>query len=276
MRTFANYPTYNYSKKDIKSKIAQLVWLDSPGVYPFDEYHAHNYYEIFVFSKGGGVHNINFNEHLIKDNSIHVLAANHLHRLERGVDSKGFVILFKEVFLQKLSFFHPQVHYLDIFSCSKVINLSRIQKHEFGYLFKELKNNKENSIYLLNIIGAFLTKVALTFRMKEASGYSYDKLTYQLLLTMNKYYKEHFTVEKYAALLNTSTSNLRRKVKKHTGKTIPELQEERLLKEAKRLLYHPDLTIGEIAYQLGFKQPAQFSTWFKKNVHVSPSHYIND
>lgn len=266
----STYPAYPYSDEDVKSEIAQLFWLDYPKTHPFDEFHSHNYYEIFVFFEGGGTHNINFTEYGVANNSIHLLAPNHLHWLERGIASKGFFIIYKEEFLQKLAFINPHIPYTEIFSSSKIIDLPDHQITVFAHLFRELEQNNDNSVYMLSIIGTFLTKIALTFSIKNTETYRYDALVAQAIQLINKHCKARFTVDQYAEMLCTSTGTLRKKVKKHTGKSIKQLQQDRLLKEAKRLLHHPDYTISEVAFQLGFKQPAHFSTWFKKHTQNSP------
>jgi AraC-like DNA-binding protein len=47
-----------------------------------------------------------------------------------------------------------------------------------------------------------------------------------------------------------------------------------LISEAKRLLiYREDLSVKEMAYQLGFNDPFYFSNFFKKHTGLSPKAY---
>ncbi|MDB5156009.1 MAG: HTH-type transcriptional activator Btr [Mucilaginibacter sp.] len=48
-----------------------------------------------------------------------------------------------------------------------------------------------------------------------------------------------------------------------------------LLSEAKNLLIGADITVAEIAYQLGFENPPYFSRLFKKETGFSPVTYRN-
>jgi AraC family 4-hydroxyphenylacetate 3-monooxygenase operon regulatory protein len=48
---------------------------------------------------------------------------------------------------------------------------------------------------------------------------------------------------------------------------------DRQLREAKRLLLFSDSAVSEIAYQLGFKDPAYFARFFNRLVGCSPSAY---
>jgi hypothetical protein len=43
--------------------------------------------------------------------------------------------------------------------------------------------------------------------------------------------------------------------------------------EAKRLLTYGDLSVKEVAYQLGFNDPFYFSNFFKKQTKLSPKLY---
>ena len=48
---------------------------------------------------------------------------------------------------------------------------------------------------------------------------------------------------------------------------------DRQLREARRLLLFSDSTVSEIAWQLGFKDPAYFARFFSRQVGCSPSSY---
>jgi len=55
-----------------------------------------------------------------------------------------------------------------------------------------------------------------------------------------------------------------------TGTSIKQYREQRLRARAMALCLESDLPGKVIAYQLGFKNPAQFSTWFVRNVGIAP------
>jgi len=46
-----------------------------------------------------------------------------------------------------------------------------------------------------------------------------------------------------------------------------------LIVEAKRELYTKDLSVKEIAFKLGFEDPAYFSRFFKKETSRSPKEF---
>lgn len=98
-------------------------------------------------------------------------------------------------------------------------------------------------------------------------------LIVQFQQLIQQHYKEKWLVEKYATTLNVSTKHLIELCKKHTGKTPLQLMKEQIISEAKRLLFHTQLSIKEIAYELEFDDPAYFSKRFRQLTGYSPEAY---
>lgn len=80
----------------------------------------------------------------------------------------------------------------------------------------------------------------------------------------------------FADQMSVHVNHLNKSVKETMMKTTSELISERILKEAKIMLQHSSWAISEIAYSLGFEGPAHFSSFFKKQVHVSPSQFRSE
>ncbi len=75
----------------------------------------------------------------------------------------------------------------------------------------------------------------------------------------------------FAGQLNVHPNYLNSIVKNHTGKTLREHIQERLIYEAKTLLLQTNWDIGTISYVLGFSGHAAFTSFFNKKEKVSPS-----
>ena len=80
-------------------------------------------------------------------------------------------------------------------------------------------------------------------------------------------------VQYYASEINISPKHLSQTVKNVTGKVAKEYIKDRLILESKRMLFHTPLTIKEIAYDIGFKEPLNFSNFFKKQTGIAPSEF---
>lgn len=76
-------------------------------------------------------------------------------------------------------------------------------------------------------------------------------------------------------MLHVSADYLNRIIKAHSDKTAHQLIDEMILIEAKAYLLYSQLTIAEIAYQLGFSDPSHFNKFFKKLAHCTPLQYRN-
>ena len=90
---------------------------------------------------------------------------------------------------------------------------------------------------------------------------------------LNEHYKNWHKVSEYADALHITSDYLNTSIKSLTGKTAKEHIQSRIIIAAKRLLRFSDLQNKEIAYELGFSAPANFSQFFKKCVGISPSKF---
>lgn len=78
------------------------------------------------------------------------------------------------------------------------------------------------------------------------------------------------TVAAYAGALHVSESRLRSACLALTGQSPVQLVHARRLLEAKRRLHYTDSPVREIAYALGFDDPAYFTRFFARRVGISP------
>jgi len=81
------------------------------------------------------------------------------------------------------------------------------------------------------------------------------------------------SVQYYAKLLYVHPNHLNAVVKKETGKPAKTHIHQQLIDEAKLLLIETDLSVKEIAYRLGFREPAHFHTFFRKHTSSTPIGY---
>ena len=86
---------------------------------------------------------------------------------------------------------------------------------------------------------------------------------------------EEFSVEELGSMVAMSRSNLFRKLKAITGQTPIEFIYYIRLRHSMELLLERKMSISEIAYEVGFKNPSSFTKSFKKHFGKSPSDYLN-
>jgi AraC family transcriptional regulator, transcriptional activator of pobA len=78
------------------------------------------------------------------------------------------------------------------------------------------------------------------------------------------------TVQYVAGKLNVSPNYLSELLKVLTGQSTQQHIHDKLIKKAKEKLSTTDLSVSEIAYELGFEHPQSFSKLFKTKTSLSP------
>lgn len=78
------------------------------------------------------------------------------------------------------------------------------------------------------------------------------------------------TVQYFAVKLFVSPHYLNDMLKNLTGQTTQQHIQNQLIEKAKELLSTTNLSVSEIAYQLGFEYPQSFSKLFKNKTHLTP------
>ena len=82
----------------------------------------------------------------------------------------------------------------------------------------------------------------------------------------NSFPTVHFISEN----LHLSPNYLSRLLTTLTGKSTLQFIQEKMIEKAKEKLSMTDLSVSEIAYELGFEHPQSFSKLFKNKVRQSP------
>lgn len=81
---------------------------------------------------------------------------------------------------------------------------------------------------------------------------------------------EHFSVEDLADKMSMSRSQLHRKLKQATGKSVNQFIREYRLQRSMELLKREDMNVSEIAYEVGFGSPSYFTSCFTEYYGYPP------
>lgn len=88
------------------------------------------------------------------------------------------------------------------------------------------------------------------------------------------HYLEHWPVAAYAEAIGVTESALNRLCRNLSGLSAFDLAQGRLVLEARRKLVYIAMPVANIAYELGFHDPAYFSRFFKRHTGLSPAAFI--
>jgi len=162
------------------------------------------------------------------------------------------------------------------------LNLGETETRKIGLLLEVFKDEFEDDdgiksgmlrMLLVRLI-IIITRLAKAqyLEAEKFEDNKFDVIRRFNLLVENHYRAEH-EVQFYAAELNKSPKTLANYFALYGHRTPLQIIQERITLEAKRLLYYTDKTSKEIAYDLGFDDPAHFSRFFKNQTSTNPSEF---
>ncbi|WP_412557871.1 helix-turn-helix domain-containing protein [Thalassospira sp. MIT1370] len=138
----------------------------------------------------------------------------------------------------------------------------------------------QNALGASLVVGAHLQIIlTMVLRLAENVMEQRDKhrpgsITFQRFLqVLELHFREHWNVADYATALGVSERRLGSAVLRATGKPPLTVIHDRVLREACMRLEQSPLGVAQIAYGLGFRDPAYFSRFFKRYMGEAPGAY---
>lgn len=97
------------------------------------------------------------------------------------------------------------------------------------------------------------------------------QLLSRYLRLVEAHYREHLSVEDFAAKLGISSLRLNQLCRDLAGQTALQVVHQRLLLEARRNLVYTRMSIGQLSDRLGFTDPTYFARFFKRLSGQTPN-----
>ncbi|HLT66042.1 MAG TPA: helix-turn-helix transcriptional regulator [Flavobacterium sp.] len=246
--------------------------------------HKHNFYATFLFIKGHGIHEIDYNSFEVKPGALFFLYPGQIHSWELSADCEGFLFFHTPDFFEKANagsslkdfpFFHSnfiqKCFYLDVEQSKEIQTLleSLISESEMSqWKYQQMIILYVHQLYIK--IKRFLDHRKLS-NFKE--GKHYEKLFWEFEKLVEKLYKEEKSASAYANRLSISQKHLSRVVKHMAEKTPTQFITERVILEAQRLIHFSNLNFQEIANELGYEDYSYFTKIFKKETNETPTNF---
>ncbi|MCD8071747.1 MAG: AraC family transcriptional regulator, partial [Alistipes sp.] len=160
---------------------------------------------------------------------------------------------------------------------SHKIHFGQLQSPFVENILRRLENESSSSNNR-DILRTYLTALLVEIEQaRDAETPPEPDLDHKLCNDFVEYIFENpacdHTVGFHAARLNVSPPHLTRTVKNLTGKTPQAWINEAVILEAKVLLEHTDLPVGEVAGRVGHGEPEYFTRRFRKSVGMAPMGY---
>ena len=242
--------------------------------------HKHSFYHLVYFSKGSGTHSIDFVNFKVQPGQIYFMIPGQVHTWDFASAPDGFIVNFSEQFL------HPLIanpRYIDQFSFfsgiadKQVINFSTEERKQVEQILASIveeANSKrawKDDLVRATLVQLFITVSRCSNKEDDQQFSNYNSLlltNFQKLIELH--YKQKKLTKEYAAMLYVTPNHLNALCKDITGRPAGELIRDRIILEAKRLLVNAQITVAEIAAELGFADNSYFSRFFKKYAGTTP------
>lgn len=253
----------------------ELLYNELHGEKHIDKPHKHDFFIIVLFDNASGIHHIDFKDYVIGNRQVHILFPDQVHKWNIELKTTGYQLMIDKVFFEKFSsyFRFSFTNYIN----HPVIPLSdndfNLLKYEFDAIRHELQAEQSLQDIIIaraGVIAAIVSKAAEQL-FANAKVYQLNSRLNAFNLLIDQFFKEEKLVTFYASKLNVSANYLNILCKKDLNISATGLIRQRVLLEAKRLLRVTDLSIKEIAFELGFVDHAYFSNFFKNQTGVTPT-----
>ncbi|MBO9151741.1 helix-turn-helix domain-containing protein [Chitinophaga sp. GCM10012297] len=246
---------------------------------------------VFNFTKNGqGMYHIDDEQYAIRPGCFYFTNPGHYRSYTWTAIEDVTLITFSEAFLKQ--YVHPHIFDQFPFLLAEnfpVRNMTEEAFAEFERIYTQIhKEYVSQSLYRNELIGHLF--VVLLLKVKEYFWEDYNPInegnrSSQIVKRFRRLLDGHYRdvssgkaetvlhIQDYADDQNLHPNYLSTVIKTKTGKSIGTWIMEKNMAEAKSLLRHTELSIKEIAYRLGFNDPAHFSGYFKKNAGVTALAY---
>lgn len=251
-----------------------------PGFEAGGEPHVLTFYEIFVVTRGRGTLTLDGRTYRVDAGSLFFTSPGMPRQwLTRRLDgwclffTADFVEdFFKDpLFLFTLPYFHRDGG--DVGFALKPAEAALLGKRLIA-MRKEIRTLRPDSPHALRAaLYETLIQLARAFGDKTKDPPRENPTSLRLRLLIERHFREHHRPAEYARRLRITVGHLNHLSRRHLGRAAGVVIRERLALEASRHLLHTDATAAEVAYALGFKDPAYFARFFKRETGAPPTSF---
>ncbi|MCT4613777.1 MAG: AraC family transcriptional regulator [Marinifilaceae bacterium] len=281
MRNNPDITTYSFNNKhtSLGVEISDLSKIMSIAKETGFSAHRLEFYQILVITRGRGIHEVDFQEIAYSENTVIPVVAGQVQKFHYNSNLEGYAILFQPDFIIKEPSDYLFLYDFTIFLHS-LSPISSLANEAIYSLIREMKEEQAkqqaffSTEFQRNLLKNFLIQIERNKRTRTNFPCN-DSL--DMFLKFRKLLEEHLSyktkVIDLCQLMNITPKQLNASLKLYNNKTAKEFVDDRVMLEIKRLLVYSNLSVKEIAYEMGFEDPTNFTKYFKAKVKQLPTEY---
>ncbi|MCB0524753.1 MAG: AraC family ligand binding domain-containing protein [Saprospiraceae bacterium] len=236
--------------------------------------HKHEFFQLVLFTKGGGQHSIDFEQYEVKADQVYFTSPGQIHSWQFDDETDGFLVNFNESFFTSICHNPNFIHNFPLFGNSSTFSTLQLQgkvliavKGAFIQMLAEFENGDQ---YSMDMLRARLMSIIIQLSriLPEPVNDFASKHNVALMRKFESLIEEHYKKKRlpreYAELLFVTPNYLNTLSNRVLGKSAGEIIRERILLEAKRMLTNSDMMVGEIAETLHFEDNALFNPFLQE------------
>ncbi|MBS1756324.1 MAG: helix-turn-helix transcriptional regulator [Bacteroidetes bacterium] len=237
-------------------------------------------YFIVLIDSGSVSYKLDLQDITITDGQLLFAMPNQIFEPPATIDNlKYFKVLFDE---NTLSLLPQRFPFLVNPLNTQTINFDDATRERIRKVFEILnqilhidKHSTDTEIILayLNLLLSELNSAYFKNETADIVNTNLSKFV-EFKLIVETHLTEHPSINTIAEKLALSTNTLYRLVKEHSGTSPKDFLTNRLMLEAQRKLRYSNISIKQVAYELGFNDPDYFSRLFKKSTGKSVSEFL--
>lgn len=249
--------------------------------------HRHDFYVTVIFTKGTGVHEIDFQKYDVSEGSLFFLSPGQVHSWELSSDTDGYIFFFSQPYYE-MHYVNQKLKNFPFFNSPSFPRKLQLQSDELinmTRLFEDIQNEHQSQNvmkqgFILSVISQIYIQSVREFSKGDektpATSVSYFKHYQDFENLLEESFTSQKSISFYASQLNISAKHLNRITQTVMQKTASEIITERVILEAKRMLIYLDEGLVEIAFRLGYEEYSYFARMFRKNTGITPSQFIKN
>lgn len=242
--------------------------------------HVLSFYEIFLVTRGRGTLTLDGRSYPVSAGQVFFTSPGQPRQwLVRNLDglclffTAEFVEdFFKDpLFLFTLPYFHRDAS--DLHLSLKPMEAAMLGAR-FHAMQREIRRLRADSPHALRAaLYETLIQLSRVYGDRAGEAPRENATALRLRRLIEHHFRENHQPADYARRLRITVGHLNHLSRRHLGRTAGVVIRERLALEAKRQLIHTDATAAEVAYSLGFKDPAYFARFFRRATGTSPTSF---